>query len=98
MKKGRKVTKKIGAKKAAEKARKIIEGNLAMGKGALPEQQKQLPTLEEHYRVFERTYVKTALRTTTQRMYDVGFRLHILPKLGHKRLDSSLKIPSLSQP
>ena len=84
---GRKVTKRIGNKKAAERAKKIVEGHLAAGRAPLPERKKQVPTLAEYFCTFERNYVKTALRETTQNMYDVDFRLHILPKLGSKHLD-----------
>jgi len=89
---GRKVTKKIGNKKAAEQAKKIVEGHLAAGRTPLPERKKKLPTLEEYYRLYERTYLRTGVREGTWRIYDISFRVHILPKLGQKPLDKITRL------
>ena len=83
---GRKVTKRIGNKNAAEQAKKIVEGHLAAGRAPLPEK-KLLPTLAEYYATFKKLHLEVAVRETTLQMYEASFDKHILPQLGHKRLD-----------
>ena len=83
----RRVSRRVGSRAAARRVAKIIEGSLAAGGPLLPERKPPAPTLGEYYRRFERTYCKTALRETTQSMYESSFRRHILPRLGHKPLD-----------
>ena len=85
---GRKVTRKVGTKAAAEKAAQIVAGRLAAGKGALPERKKTLPTLKEFFETFQRVYLQTAVRSTTRKMYEHGFTKYVLPNLGSKRLDA----------
>jgi len=83
---GRKVTKRIGNKKAAEQAKKIVEGHLAAGRTALPERKQQVPMLEGYYRGFKETYLEMGVRPNTKDMYANSFN-RILPVLGTKTLD-----------
>ncbi len=76
---------------AAEEVARQIQARLTLGKDALPKAKTKLPTLEEYYEQIKKSYLKTATRVRTQVSYESSFNLHILPKLGAKRLDEISK-------
>ena len=76
------VTKKAGKKQAAEKVAAIIQGDLAAGKAPLPKK-KSVPTLEDYYQGFKKTYLEMGVRPNTRDMYADSFA-RILPLLGTK--------------
>lgn len=83
---GRRKAKKVGTKKAAEKARQTIEARLALGQPV--EQRKPLaPTLNQYYERFKTRYMETALKESTYVSYESVFKVHILPALGSFRLN-----------
>ena len=82
----RRVTKRVGSKKAASRVAKIIEGNLAAGQLLLPKTPKPHPTLAEYFAQFKGSYLRAAVRQSTQDMYNTSFN-RILPILGHRHLD-----------
>ena len=88
---GRRKAKRIGSHKAAQEVKAKIEALITLGQPYLEEDSIQkkapIPTLEEYYERFKRTYLETAVRETTRISYDVSFRHHILPELGKLRLD-----------
>jgi len=85
--KGRRTSKKVGTQRNAEKVAEHIEARIKLGKEFVGESKRLVPTLGEHYKTFERTYLNTAVRHTTQSSYESNYRLHILPVLGHRRLN-----------
>jgi len=84
---GRRTSKKVGTRRNAEKVAENIEARIKLGKEFVGESQRLVPTLAEQYTVLERTYLNTALRSTTQSSYESNYRVHILPTLGHRRLN-----------
>jgi integrase len=84
---GKRTSRMIGSKKAAEKSKELLDARLKLGGQFLPEKKTPAPTLEEYYRTFKRVYMDTGLRYSTVNSYDSSFRLYILPGLGSRRLD-----------
>jgi len=84
---GRRTSKKVGTRRNAEKVAENIEARIKLGKEFVGESKRLVPTLAEQYKSYERTYLNTALRSTTQSSYESNYRVHILPTLGHRRLN-----------
>ncbi|MDA2934714.1 site-specific integrase [Acidobacteria bacterium AH-259-D05] len=87
--KGERRSKKVGPnKKKAEEVADIVRANLLLGKPLLgKEDAPKVPTLNEYYKRFESTYMKTVVKETTYHNYEIVFRVHVLPELGKFRLD-----------
>ena len=85
--KGRRNSNKVGTKKAAEKARQIIEAQLVIGQPPIEQRKPPAPTLDQYYERFKERYMKAALRESTCVCYGAIFRAHLLPELGNLRLD-----------
>ena len=85
--KGKRLSKKVGMEKAAREAAKEIEARITLGKEFLPKKKPALPTLNDQYEHFHKTYLETAVRPSTRSSYETNFRVHILPVLGPFRLD-----------
>ena len=87
--KGERRSKKVGPSKAkAEEVANIVRANLLLGRPLLgKEDAPKVPTLNEYYKRFERTYMKTVVKETTSQAYEVAFRVHTLPALGKYPLD-----------
>jgi len=83
---GRRTSRKVGSEKAASEVAKKIEAKLTLGEAFLQKKKPPVPTLEEYFQRFKRTYMKT-LRESSQETYHSSFKNHILPKLGRLRLD-----------
>src|SRR5262245_29533001 len=82
--KGRRSSRQVGTKKAAEKVKEHIEARLKLGQW-LPEEEKPkkvVPTLEDYYQGIEKTHLAVAVRESSRGSYELNFRLHILPELG----------------
>jgi integrase len=84
--KGKRTSRQIGTKKAAEKAaekvKEHIEARLKLGQDALPKEKPHAPTLEMFWKGFEETYLPLGVRENTMASYRQSFRVHILPELG----------------
>ena len=89
---GKRVSRQVGSKATAEKVAEQIQAKLTLGQDALPKPKPKLPTLEQYYQHIRRTYLQTATRPTTLESYRSSFEIHILPKLGSKRLDELSKV------
>ena len=84
---GKRVSRKVGTKAAAQNVAEQIQARLTLGQDALPTAKPKLPTLAEYYERIKKTYIKTATRHRTQEIYKINFTLHINPVLGSKSLD-----------
>jgi len=87
--KGRRSSRQVGTKKAAEKVKEHIEARLKLGQDALPDQQpkKTIPTLTDYFDGLQKTHLAMAVRESTAGSYEMNFRVHILPELGALRLN-----------
>ncbi|MCH7802443.1 MAG: site-specific integrase [Acidobacteria bacterium] len=83
---GRRTSRKVGSEKAALEVAKKIEAKLILGEAFLQEKKPAVPTLDEYYERFKRTYMRT-LKESSQETYHSSFKNHILPKLGRLCLD-----------
>ena len=88
---GKRVSRQVGSKAAAKEVAEKIKARLTLGQDAFPEPEPELPTLSEYYGHIKRTYLETATRPKTQDNYEQRFKIHILPKLGSRRLDNISK-------
>src|SRR5215467_7151122 len=85
--KGKRSSRQVGTKKAAEKVKEHIEARLKLGQDALPTEKPPVPTLQKYWEGFEETYLPLGVRENTMTSYRQSFRVHILPELGAIRLD-----------
>jgi len=83
---GRRTSRKVGSEKAAWEVARKIEAKLTLGEAFVQEKKPPVPTLEEYYQRFKRTYMKT-LKEASRETYHSSFKNHILPTLGKLRLD-----------
>jgi integrase len=85
---GRRTSRQVGTKNAADKAKEKIEAKLTLNEW-IPEEKpkKHVPTLESFYQGLTETHFAMAVRDSTAESYAGNFRLHILPELGKLRLD-----------
>src|SRR5262250_986638 len=79
---GKRTSRQVGTKKAADKVKEQIEARLKLGQDALPKEKPQVPTLESFWEGFEETYLPLGVRENTMTSYRQSFRVHILPELG----------------
>jgi len=90
--KGRRVSRKVGDRKAAREAARKIEARLTLGKPLFGEKAKPpAPTLQQYFKSFERAY-RATLKPTTWSCYEMGMRVHVLPQFGQLRLDEVTRI------
>src|SRR5262245_23464592 len=86
--KGRRSSRQVGTKKAAEKVKEHIEARLKLGQDALPKEKQPVQTVREYYeKVFVPVYLESAVAASTAASYGRNFTTHILPVLGSRRLD-----------
>ena len=88
---GKRTSGRVGNREAAQEVAKQIEARLTLGKDALPARRKRAPTLDAYFERVKKCYLKNAIRPKTQVSYQSSFDLHILPRLGSKRLDEISK-------
>ncbi|MCI0621586.1 MAG: site-specific integrase [Acidobacteria bacterium] len=84
--KGKRKSKCVGSVKAALEVKAIIEGKLKLGQ-PLPKEEPPAPKLSAYFEKFSRNYLETALRYSARLRHQSNFNIHILPALGHLRLD-----------
>src|SRR5215831_7152603 len=80
--KGKRTSRQIGKKAAAEKAMEHAQARLKLGQDALPKEKPIAMTLEAYWKDFEATYLPAGVRQGTIESYKRSFRNHILPELG----------------
>jgi len=85
--KGKRSSRQIGKKAAAEKAMEHAQARLKLGQDALPKEKPAVPTLQQYWKGFEATYLPLGVRENTMESYKRSFRIHILPELGAIPLD-----------
>jgi integrase len=85
--KGKRTSRQIGKKGAAEKAMEHAQARLKLGQDALPKEKPSAPTLQAYWDGFEETYLQSGVRESTMDSYQGAFKNHILPELGAIRLD-----------
>ena len=88
---GKRASKRVGDRSAAEEVARQIQARLTLGKDALPARKERAPTLDAYFERVKKCYLKNAIRPKTQVSYQSSFDLHILPRLGSKRLDEISK-------
>jgi len=85
--KGMRRSKKCGPKKTAEKVAEIMRANLTLGHSLVGREEKPpAPTLKQYYEGFKDVWA-TTVKENSFRLYEIGFRVHILPVLGNYRMD-----------
>jgi integrase len=86
----RRKAKRIGVgesgKKAAKEVARQIQARLALGHDVFVEDTK-VSTVAEYSDAWLRNYAAVEVKPRTHELYETMFRLHILPTLGHVRLD-----------
>ena len=88
---GKRASKRVGDRSAAEEVARQIQARLTLGKDVLPARKERAPTLDAYFERVKKCYLKNAIRPKTQVSYQSSFDLHILPRLGSKRLDEISK-------
>jgi hypothetical protein len=87
---GERDSRQVGAHKAALKLKELTEADIALGKwspGKEEASQDPVPTVDEYFATFNRTYLRTAVRDSTQISYAGSFKNHISPVIGGIRMD-----------
>ena len=84
---GKRTSRKVGSEKAALEVARKIEAKLTLGEAFLQEKKPAVPTLEQYYERFKRSYLETAVKESTRQSYAPSFKVHILPAFGGKRLN-----------
>lgn len=85
--KGKRTSRQIGTKRAAEKAMEHAQARLKLGQDALPKEKPPSPTLQAYWTGLEETYFSSGIRESTIGSYRRNFNNHILPEIGSVRLD-----------
>jgi len=84
---GMRRTKKCGPKELAQKVAGIMTANLTLGRPLMGrEERPPTPTLKQYYERFKDVWA-TTVKESSFRVYEINFRVHILPALGNYRLD-----------
>lgn len=83
--KGERCSEKIGTQRRAERAAEAILDQIKVGRFTM--QPAPAPLLSEYFQKFDSEYLKTACTQATRESYEQNFRIHILPELGHRRLN-----------
>src|SRR5215831_17075942 len=87
---GKRSSRQVGTKKAADRVKEHIQARLKLGQDALPKEKPAVPTVEEYWETFQKNYVDSALRKSTAASYASNFKTHIIPALGPLPLDEVL--------
>jgi len=85
---GKRTSRQVGSKKAADKVKENIEARLKLGQDALPNEKPPALTLQNYWERFEETYLPSGVRKSTMDSYRRSFNNHILPELGAIPLDA----------
>ena len=84
---GRRTSRKVGAKRMALEAARVIGANLILDKPAFQEKKLPVPKLGEYYQSRLKPYMKLTLKRSTYITFESSFRVHILPQFGRLHLD-----------
>jgi len=84
---GRRKSKCVGTREAAEKVRREIEARLALGEFDMSPNSKA-PTLEQYSDRWLREYAEINCKPSTAGFYSQYLRLHVKPKFGQMRIDA----------
>src|SRR5262245_2776150 len=75
--KGKRTSRQIGTKRAADKVKEQIEARLKLGQDALPKEKQLSPTVNEYYEnVFVPVYLESAVAQSTAASYGRNFSTH----------------------
>ncbi|MFH1672178.1 MAG: site-specific integrase [Pseudomonadota bacterium] len=83
---GRRTSKQVGDKAAAEAVASTIRAKLQLGEFSF-EEEKSLPMFKDYVKTFLKGYSKLNHKQSTQDSYDNVLKVHILPVFGDKHLD-----------
>ena len=83
---GKRTSRKVGSKKAAQEVASKIEAKLQLGEFGF-EEKKPVPTFKEYSKKWIEGYVKTNLRESTFDEYEGILKNHILPVFKGKKID-----------
>jgi len=84
---GKRKAKKIGGRKAAEKAAEQLAAKIALGDLGLFKDKKEIPTFKEYSQKYL-AFIKTNRRESTFERYDGVLAQHILPVFKNRELDT----------
>jgi integrase len=84
---GRRMSRKVGDKKAAEAVASEIRKKLRLGEFAIDTETRTIPTFKLYAKGFMETYSKINHKPSTRDSYKAVLNLHIKPVFGDKRLD-----------
>jgi len=84
---GRRTSRKVGTKRMALEAARVIGANLILDKPAFQEKKLPVPKLGEYYQSRLKPYMKLTLKRSTYITFESSFRVHILPQFGPFHLD-----------
>jgi integrase len=87
---GKRTSRKVGDKKAAEAVGSTIRAKLQLGEFGF-EEQKPVPTFKEYSEKWLDGYVKINLRESTFDEYESVLRNHVLPAFKNEKIDSLTK-------
>ncbi len=82
---GRRTSRKVGDKKAAETVASTIRAKLQLGEFGF-EEQKPVPTFKEYANIWLKTDLKANCKKSTAENYRGFLRRHILPEFGNLRV------------
>jgi integrase len=84
---GKRTSRKVGDKKAAEEVASTIRAKLQLGEFGF-EEKKPVPTFKEYSEKWIEGYVKINLRESTFDEYESVLRNHVLPVFKNEKIDS----------
>jgi hypothetical protein len=85
---GRRKAKKVGTREAAERVRREIEAQVALGDfGLFAEGKPQMPTFGDYAARWQKEHVDVHCKRSSAVKHDQVLRLYLLPRLSRKRLD-----------
>jgi len=84
---GRRKTKCIGTREAAETVRRVLEARLALGDaGFLTQSECRVPTFTDYADQWMARYANLHCKPSTARSYEQLLRVHLKPRFGSKRI------------
>jgi len=80
--KGKRRSKRIGSRDAAERVKAVIEAQIKLGQFSVHPKRRSV-TLQKYYDTTYQDYLDTAVKPSTAYSYVLTFKNYILPELGH---------------
>lgn len=84
---GKRTSRKVGDKAAAEKVASTIRAKLQLGEFNLDTEKKSVPTFKEYSKRYMDTYSAMNHKESTIESIETGLRLYMLPEFGKMRID-----------